>query len=264
MEKLSKIKTITVKIAAGLAIFTPVFFAIAALGTKIGLWGWKFGLLTMTRNIGVKLMLLTFLVAFIALALSVIVKPRTKSWVIALLALAVPVIGLGYGNKVKAKAAKLPAIHDISTDTQDVPSFSSAIIEARGGKSNSLDYVGKIDPHTKGLASVAQVSAYKDVRTLILSASPKTVHEQSVNTLKKMGLKIVTNEAENGIVEATYSSFWFGFEDDMVVRVRAGQGGGSVVDTRSVSRVGQSDIGANAARIKAFNEALQKSLKPAK
>ena len=264
MEKLSKLKNISVKIAVILAVFTPVFFAIAALGTKIGLWGWKFGLLTLTRGIGVKLMMLTLLVALIALVLSVLAKPRTKSWVVALLALAVPVIGLGYGNKVKAKAGKLPAIHDISTDTQDVPSFGSAIIDARGDKSNSLDYVGKTDPRSKKLLSVAQVDAYENVRTLILSQSPDVVHDKAVGVLENLGLKIVTNLAKDGIIEATYSSFWFGFEDDMVVRIRAGQGGGSVVDARSVSRVGMSDIGANAARIEAFNKALQKSLKPAK
>ena len=48
-------------------------------------------------------------------------------------------------------------------------------------------------------------------------------------------------------------SFWFGFVDDIVIRVRATESG-SEVDLRSVSRVGRSDLGANAARIEAFAE----------
>jgi len=263
MEKLAKLKKNSLKTAVGLAVFTPVFFMIAALGTKVGLWGWEFGFKKMVMNYGIKLMLLTLVVAIIALAFSVLIKPRSKSWIVALLALAVPVMGIGYGRKVKAKVAELPYIHDITTDTQDVPMFTDAIISARGEGSNSLKYVGKIDQRSKQLVSVEQ-AAYEDVRTLILSQSPDMVHDKSVATLKNMGLKIVTNAKEDGIIEATYTSFWFGFKDDMIVRIKPGQGGGSVVDARSISRVGGSDIGKNAARIVTFNKALQKALKPAK
>lgn len=264
MTKLLKLKTVSLKIAVGLAIFTPVFFMAAALGTKIGLWGWKFGFGKLVMSYGIKLMLLTLLMAIIALAFSVLVKPRTKSWIVALLALAVPVMGIGFGKKVKAKAGSLPFIHDITTDTQNVPTFSNAIIEQRGADSNSLDYVGKRIKGDGELVSVAQVASYPNVQTLILSQSPDTVFDEAVIVLKKMGLKTVTSSKEDGIIEATYTSFWFGFKDDMVVRIKPGQGGGSVVDVRSISRVGGSDIGKNAARIVAFNKALQKALKPAK
>jgi uncharacterized protein (DUF1499 family) len=66
-----------------------------------------------------------------------------------------------------------------------------------------------------------------------------------------MGLEVVDVNQAAGIVEATATTFWFGFKDDVVVRIRETQQG-SKLDLRSVSRVGQSDIGANAARIQTF------------
>ena len=66
-----------------------------------------------------------------------------------------------------------------------------------------------------------------------------------------MGLEIVAVDRGAGLVEATATTFWFGFKDDIVVRV-VGDGEGSKIDLRSMSRVGQSDVGANAARITDF------------
>ena len=76
-----------------------------------------------------------------------------------------------------------------------------------------------------------------------------------MGALEDMGLEIVTVDEAAGLVEATDTTFWFGFKDDLVVRVREANGG-SVVDVRSVSRVGMSDLGANAARILALLERL--------
>ena len=65
MEKLATIKKLMVKIAAGLAIFTPIFFTLSALGSKAGLWDWKFGFGVLVRNYGPKLMLLTLAAALL-------------------------------------------------------------------------------------------------------------------------------------------------------------------------------------------------------
>lgn len=255
MEKLTSVKTLFVKSAASLAILTPIFVALSAWGSKFGLWDWKFGFGVLVRNYGPKLMLLTLVVAVIALVLSVIIKPR-KGWIVALLALAVPLIGMGYGKSVGKKAAKLPFIHDITTDTQDVPTFTNAITSQRGEGTNTLDYVGKIDRRSKKLVSVEQVAAYPDIRTIVLSDSRETAFGRALTTAKSMGWKIASDTPTTGIIEATATSFWFGFKDDVIIRVRAADGGGSVIDIRSISRVGGSDIGANAARIRKFRVKL--------
>jgi uncharacterized protein (DUF1499 family) len=59
-----------------------------------------------------------------------------------------------------------------------------------------------------------------------------------------MGLKDIRTDVEAGRVEGVAETFWFGFKDDVVARVGPAQ-----IDFRSVSRVGQSDLGANTARI---------------
>ncbi len=255
MEKLTKIKTYILKAAIGLAIFIPVFFMIAALGTKIGLWGWKFGFGKLTVGFGPKLMMLTFVVALIALILSIAIKPR-KDWLIALLCLTVPIVGMGFGKNIKAKAGKLPFIHDITTDTQNPPTFTQAIIDRRAKCSNSLDYIGATIGKSDKLVSAAQVKAYPDVRTLVFSDSADALYKRALATVDAMGWKQASASAETGVIEATDSSFWFGFTDDVVIRIQASEGGGSILDIRSISCVGGSDIGANAARIRNFRKKL--------
>jgi uncharacterized protein (DUF1499 family) len=73
--------------------------------------------------------------------------------------------------------------------------------------------------------------------------------------LKEQGLEIISIDTERGLLEATDTTKWFGFKDDLVVRVSEGQHGNRV-DVRSVSRVGISDVGVNAARIQKFLDAF--------
>ena len=96
-----------------------------------------------------------------------------------------------------------------------------------------------------------QLAAYPDVKHLESELSVADAVARSESVLEGQGLKIVSTDSEAGLVEATATTFWFGFKDDVVVRVIA-DAAGSRIDVRSVSRVGQSDVGANAARIEAF------------
>jgi uncharacterized protein (DUF1499 family) len=100
-----------------------------------------------------------------------------------------------------------------------------------------------------------QLAAYPDVLTHETVVAPEQALEIAVAVLQAMGLEIVDTNPAEGRVEATATTFWFGFKDDMVVRIRP-MAEGSEVDVRSVSRVGQSDLGANAARIMMFLDAF--------
>ena len=73
-----------------------------------------------------------------------------------------------------------------------------------------------------------------------------------------MGWDLVASDPASGRIEATDTTFWFGFKDDIVIRVAAAPGG-SRVDIRSLSRVGVSDVGTNAARIRKYLTALRSS-----
>jgi uncharacterized protein (DUF1499 family) len=76
--------------------------------------------------------------------------------------------------------------------------------------------------------------------------------QKAIDAARALDWEIVASDAPAGRIEATATTMWFGFKDDIVVRVRPEAGGGSRVDVRSVSRVGQSDVGANAKRIREF------------
>ncbi|MFB0970269.1 MAG: DUF1499 domain-containing protein [Pseudomonadales bacterium] len=145
------------------------------------------------------------------------------------------------------KARSVPPIHDISTDTNEPPIFL-AIVPLRKDAPNSLKY--ELDGSKETLATT-QRAAYPDLGPLDTAMSVADAAARAEAVLVDMGLEVVDVNQAAGIVEATATTFWFGFKDDVVVRIRETQQG-SKLDLRSVSRVGQSDIGANAARIQTF------------
>ncbi len=144
-------------------------------------------------------------------------------------------------------ARKLPYIHDISTDTVNPPEFSASMIEARAEASNPPEYAGQE-------VATQQADAYPDIQPITLAFPPAEVMSRINGIAADAGWEIVSS-SELGM-EATDTTFWFGFKDDVVIRLQP-QGSGTRVDIRSKSRIGRSDIGKNAARIRAFTQALQ-------
>ena len=140
-----------------------------------------------------------------------------------------------------------PPIHDITTDTQDPPAYV-AVLPLRANAPNTTVYGGD------KIAS-QQRAAYPDLQPLMLKVPPAQAFERALATLRKMGWDLVEADAAAGRIEATDTTFWFGFKDDVVIRVRPADGG-SRVDVRSLSRVGGGDAGTNAKRIRAFLAAL--------
>lgn len=249
-SKLQKLRKWLVRIALGLAILTPIYFAVAALGSKFGIWDWRYGFKLMT-GYGPNLLKTAAAIAAFSVIFAVFVKPR-KGVIVSLLALAVPLSFLVYGKNVRTNARSVPPIHDISTDTQDPPVFSSTIIDLRGAESNSLNYIGKKVGKSDKIVSAEQVKAYPDIRTLESDLAPTESFKKALDAVEKMGWKLQSQSAATGVIEATDTTSWFGFKDDVVIRIRSTEAGGSIVDIRSVSRVGMSDVGANAARIRDF------------
>ena len=139
-------------------------------------------------------------------------------------------------------AAIVPPIHDISTDTTNPPQFV-AVIALRKKGDNSLDP----DPETVA----KQTSAYPDLKTVTVNAPPPQVLHRAEATARDMGWEIVAVDPQALRIEATATTLLYGFKDDIVIRVAA-DGAGSRLDVRSASRVGRSDIGVNAKRIRAY------------
>lgn len=142
----------------------------------------------------------------------------------------------------QALARSVPPIHDITTDLDNPPAFVD-ILPLRADAPNSADYDPEVAPQ--------QREGYPDLRPITLDAPPAAAFERALAAVHDLGWELVASDAGAGRIEATDTTFWYGFKDDVVVRIRP-EGGGSRIDVRSVSRVGRSDVGANAARIRAY------------
>jgi uncharacterized protein (DUF1499 family) len=104
--------------------------------------------------------------------------------------------------------------------------------------------------------SDAQRRAYPDIQPLRLAVAPNIAFERAKGAMEEAGWQIVREDPSAGRIEAVATTFWFGFKDDIVVRITA-EGAGSRVDVRSKSRVGRGDLGTNAQRIRAYQRRLQ-------
>ena len=150
-----------------------------------------------------------------------------------------------------AQAQRLPAIHDITTDTAHPPTFV-ALAATRAAAPNGLAYVG-------AAVAAAQQQAYPDIVPYLSPLPPATLVAQAATVARNLGWEIVAIEPQQGHLEATDTSLLFGFTDDIVIRIMP-HAGGSQLDIRSMSRVGRSDVGANAHRIRRFLQRLQATL----
>ena len=149
----------------------------------------------------------------------------------------------------KTKAQSFPRIHDISTDTDNPPLFK-AILPLRKDAPNPSDYGG---PEI----AAKQRAGYPDIGPLMLPVAPGEAFQKALSAAINMGGEILEANRDAGLIEATYTTYWFGFKDDMVVRITP-EKTGSRIDVRSVSRVGVSDVGTNAKRIRRFLESMSK------
>ena len=173
--------------------------------------------------------------------------PRT----LATIAIAGLVIFQFYSIRQQFRA--VPPIHDISTDLVNPPEFVLLAAD-RASASNPLAYAG---------AEVArqQAVAYADIQPLRFSeTTPAAVIAAAMAVAQNMGFDPIQSAAEDGRLEATDTTFWYGYKDDLIVRALA-SGSDVIVDLRSKSRIGQSDLGKNAARIREFSAALQRAMR---
>lgn len=230
------------------ALLAAALLPVGALGARFGIWTFGFGFLLLAAGAVLAAVgLVTGIVGLIAAyrgGLRTDKPPLYLGTLISVLILAV------LGSQFMAASA-VPPIHDISTSVTDPPSFE-AVVPLRGEGANPLDFnADEIAP--------AQAEFYPWVQTLQTDLAPDQALARTRQVLEDMGLEIVAVDAAAGRVEATDTTFWFGFKDDVVVRVRPdpAPGAGSVVDVRSISRVGVSDLGVNARRIGTFLDSFQ-------
>lgn len=201
--------------------------------------------LGLSFKIGLPVFALSGVVGFLVILLLVVVSllPRYRAhrrqalfWTLP----AIPPVLLV--SAILSTAGKYPPIHDITTDTENPPMFDSGVYY-RGEDANPVD----IKPEVIEV----QKQFYPAVAPIESALSPDEAFDRATEVAEAMGWRIYSSDPANRLIEASYTSFWFGFVDDIVIRVSRADSG-SRIDLRSVSRVGRSDLGANAARIEEF------------
>lgn len=229
---------------AVLAITSAVVLAAAGLGTRFGFWHFRTGfeLLRYGAYFG--------LAAFLVAVSGVYCSWRRRYYLGVTLALVAAVSGatfMALPLKWKLAAQRLPRIHDITTDTTNPPSFV-ALLPLRQSAANPAEYGGAV-------VADLQRQAYPDIRTVLLKVPQGGAYEKALATARTMGWQIVAADPREGRIEAIDTTFWFGFKDDIVIRITPA-GYRSLVDIRSVSRVGIGDVGTNAWRIRSYVKKL--------
>jgi uncharacterized protein (DUF1499 family) len=220
------------------ALSAAVLLLVSGLGNRFGWWPYRtgFDVLRWASYVG----LAGAATAIVALAIPTL---RTGWARVLIAALAVGVAVAYVPWQWQQRAQSLPRIHDITTDTANPPQFI-AVLPLRAGAPNTATYGGKE-------IADQQLTAYPDVRPLALGVPPGVAFGRARDAAESMGWDIVAADPATGRIEATATTLWFGFKDDIVVRVSASEQG-SKVDVRSVSRVGRSDVGTNAKRIREY------------
>jgi uncharacterized protein (DUF1499 family) len=242
----TRIFTTAPMVGFGLAVLAVILLALAPIGWRAGWWHYRtsfFYLMAYAGYAGVAGLIISGLALF---------GIRSMSWGGLTMALAGIVIGAlfayvpWYWNQQRGA---VPAIHDITTDFTNPPTYSAAVLAARTAEEgNTVTYDPKVGEQQK--------QAYPDIGPVTLALAPPQAFQKALDTAKGRGWTIVTADPAAGRIEASESSRFFHFTDDVSVRVAAA-GDGSRIDVRSVSRQGRSDFGVNAARIRGYIAALK-------
>jgi len=233
---------------AGVAVAGAL--VVAGLGVRWGLWDYRAGLtiLRWAAWSGLGVLAVSLVACFFVTRGTARrgLAYATVGGLCGVLAFAIPASML-------SKARSLPPIHDITTDTRDPPRFVDIVkLRQKAKARNTIAYGG-------AKLAALQKKGYPDIAPLVAAVPARQAFDAALAVAVDLGWQIVASIPGNGRIEATDTTFWFGFTDDVVIRVTAAAGQ-SRIDIRSVSRVGRSDVGANAARIRRFLSAMHARL----
>lgn len=232
----------------GLLLAVAAAFATmsSGLGFRLGLWDYHTGLQIVLRW-GMIGALAAFFLSFAACFTAIASKHR-RGIVVAVIAMVIGAVTFGVPYSVYLKFRSAPRVWDITTDTVNAPQFV-AIVPLRVNSPN-------IPQYRAAKFAAIQKKAYPDIVPVILTQPPAQAFRIALDIARSFDWEIIASVPSEGRIEATATSFWFGFKDDIVIRV-APDGTGSRVDIRSYARLGRNDGGKNAARVRAFIHRLR-------
>jgi uncharacterized protein (DUF1499 family) len=230
------------------AVIALLLLAAGPLGWRAGWWHYRIAFST--------LMPWSFYCAAAAVALAVIglltgmSTNRRRHMLMAVVGLVVGGAIAGVPLYYEHIRTGVPRINDISTDTENPPQFQAILPLRKAADANPLAYDAK--------TAEVQRKGYPDIAPIQTDLGPQAAFDRALATAGKLGWTIVASDPTAGRIEADQSSRWFGFTDDVAIRV-APAGSGSRVDIRSVARYGRGDFGVNAARVRSFVSAFREA-----
>ncbi len=221
-----------------LTLFAAFLVLVAGPAIKSGILPWQAALL------GFAIGALVCGVGVVAMLVALFKRHRSP---LVMTALVAGLLGFLIPASLIAEARGVPPIHDITTDTANPPEFVAITPELRGPGTNPVTYNPGIAP--------LQAAAYPLVRPLTLAVTPSEAFFRAEKAARAMGWEIVATDSISGRIEATDTVPWWGFKDDIVIRLTP-EDEGTRIDVRSKSRVGQGDVGVNAERITDYIQKL--------
>ena len=174
-------------------------------------------------------------------------------------ALALAAAILAYPAYLAAVAFALPPIHDVSTDLKSPPTF---LLSARARAARA----GHTPPPSSEATRAAQKAAYPDIAPIRVEMDSTDAYQLALSVAGDLGWRVVDTAPPNlggdgaAVIEATGRSLFFGFVDDIAIRIRPGATQ-TIIDVRSVSRVGRNDFGANAEHVRKFAAAVEEDMR---
>jgi hypothetical protein len=239
---------------AGFIVSLSVGLA-AALGTRLGFWGVAFGLHTLFPwCVGIGL--LTFVAGVIWILWAMIANDSSgaRYGLIGLIGIVVvlfnPVMTYWDGHG-------MPPIADATTDTEHPPQFVSLLTQ-RGDDATPPAYNGAAPMTFDGkptTVALVQHKYYGDIHSVAILMSPERLFKRAVSAAYAMGWDVVAIAPDEGRIEATDTSLFFGLTDDIVIRVKP-SGMGARLDIRSKARSDSDSGSRNPQRIRGFMKEL--------
>ena len=243
----------TPQLKISLLVLMGLFFALlcgltamlAGFGSRWGWWYFRIGftILRWSAYVG--------LCAAVVCGIGLVGSVYTKIYdgiILAMIGLLIGLITAGNTWNWKQSINNHPPIHDITTDTVNPPRFV-AVLPLRKDATNTTEYGGP-DIATQ------QLKAYPDLKPIMTNLPIDTTFDNALAIARDMKWAIIDANKSEGRIEAVDTTFWFGFKDDIIIRITR-DGTRSRIDLRSVSRVGRTDVGTNAKRIRAFLKQMQ-------
>ncbi len=245
-----------------ICLFAPLAVAAGIFGVRQGMVDYSFGQDLLTLKLAPQLAVAGGVLAILSFLLAVIIPPRTGK-TLALFGLALAAVTYSGVAKWKADTAKAPPIHDVATDWTDPLLFGATITSARGLDANpapASPVVGEMsnDPALLG-KPISEINAATcpGAVPVVLTTSVEAAYAKAKAALAAEGLVIVTENPRALRLEATATTKWFGYKDDVIARIKP-EGAGARIDLRSVRRTGVSDYGDNCARVTRLRAKLAK------